>query len=254
MALFPSPRIRLHEVLERAKTQTSTLIVYEDGAAVVPVSATFTLIDNNNKKVIDGAAASISGGGELSYIVTAADIPETLPFSDNYLIEWDVTWGGVTYNFRRACAIARTKLYPVVSDIDLTAQYSDLESIRPSTMTSFQSYITEAFIQIIERLRAEGNMEYLIISNQSLRQVHIDLTLTIIFRDMDSSGLGEGRYLQLAQEHRKSYEAGFKRLKFTYDLDEDGINDDPDGMRAAKSVIFTSQSPEWYWYRRGRRY
>ena len=86
MALFPSPRIRLHEVLERAKTQTTTLIVYEDGAAVVPASATFTLIDSNNSKVIDGAAAAISVAGEISYIVTAADIPETIQFSDNYLI------------------------------------------------------------------------------------------------------------------------------------------------------------------------
>lgn len=244
----------MHEVLERAKTQTTTLTVYEDGAAVIPTGATFTLIDNNAKKVIDGAAASISGGGEISYIVTAADIPETMQFSDNYLIEWVVTFGGVTYTFRRPCAIARTKLYPVVSDIDLTAQYSDLESIRPSSMTSFQGYITEAFIQIVGRLRAEGNLEYLIISNESLRQVHIDLTLTIIFRDMDSSGLGEGRYLQLAQEHRRNYEAGFKRLKFTYDLDEDGVNDDSHGMRAAKSVIFTSQSPHGFWLRRRRRY
>jgi hypothetical protein len=254
MALFPSPRIRLHEVFERAKTQTTTLKVYENGVVVVPTSANFTLLDNNNTKIITSAAASISVGGEISYIVAAADIPETIQFSDNYLIEWDVTFGGIEYNFRRTCAIARTKLYPVVSDIDLTAQYSDLESIRPSNMTSFQSYITEAFVQIIERLRSEGNLEYLIISNQSLRGIHIDLSLTIIFRDMDSSGLGEGRYLQLAQEHRKSYEAGFARLKFKYDLLENNTNNDADGLRAAKSVIFTSQSPTGFNRRRGRRY
>lgn len=242
MALYPSPRIRLQEVLERAKTATTTLSIYKDGAAVVPTSATFTLLNDSNKKVIDGAAAAVSVGGELSYVIAAGDIPATTPFSDNWLIEWAVLISGVTYTYRRTCAICRTKLYGVISDIDLTQFYSDLENIRPSSMTSYQQYIDEAWILIIERLKAQGNFPYLIISNQSLRQVHLDATFMLIWRDMISSGLGDGRYNELMIEHRKSFESGFQRLTFKYDTDSSGIAED-DNRRPAKAVIYTAKPP-----------
>lgn len=242
MALFPSPRIRLQEVFERAKTATTTLNIYEDGAAVVPTVASFTLINDSNKKIIDGAAAAISGGGELSYVVAAGDIPETTQFSDNWLIEWRATIGGVEYTYRRTAAICRTKLYGVISDIDLIQSYSDLENIRPSSMTSYQQYIDEAWILIIERLKSQGNFPYLIISNQSLRQVHLDGTYMLIWRDMVSSGLGEGRYTELMLEHRRAFESGFQRLSFKYDLDEDNLSGGND-RRPAKAVILTANPP-----------
>ena len=38
-------------------------------------------------------------------------------------------------------ALVLKRLYPVVSDVDLTATYSDLENLRPSSMSSYQQYI-----------------------------------------------------------------------------------------------------------------
>jgi len=242
MALFPSPRIRLHEVFERGKSSTTTLKVYEDGSAVTPASAEFSLVNEEGNDVIAYTAATIVGT-EISYLVPSSKIPNTLSFSDSYLILWKVTIAGKEYIFRRSAALARSKLFPVINDPDLAAHYSDIESIRPSSMTSYQSYITEAFIQIIQRLRDEGNFEYLIINNQSLRSIHLDLTFYLIWKDMDSSGLGEGRYLSLAKEHRSSYDAGFKRLKLKYDLQEDGVASNPDGRRPAKAPVFTAAPP-----------
>ena len=242
MALFPSPRIRLHEVFERAKTATTTLQVYEDGSAVTPSSAEFSLKDEEGNDIIAYSSATIVGT-EISYVVPASAIPNTKSFSDSYLILWKVVISGVEYIFRRPAALARSKLFPVINDPDLEAHYSDIASIRPSSMSSYQSYITEAFIQIIQRLRDQGNFEYLIIDNQSLRSLHLDLTFYLIWKDMDSSGLGEGRYLSLAQEHRRSFEAGFKRLKLRYDLEEDGVASNPNGGRPAKAPIFTAAPP-----------
>lgn len=237
-------------MLERGKQATTTLMIYEDGAAVVPTSATFTLINEEGGLVIDGAGASVSGGGELSYIVLASQIPSTLSFSDSYLIEWRATIAGVEYLFRRPCALARSRLYPVISDIDLFTFYADLNSIRPSSIASYQPYITEAFIEIVERLRNQGNFEYLIIDSQALRSCHLDLTFTLIWRDMDSSGLGAGRYLDLSIEHRKAFEAKFRRLRFRFDLLEDGEADDGDGRRASQANLFTSHVPNFWAYRR----
>ena len=218
---------------------------------VIPTGATFSLINDSNEKVINGAAATISGGGELSYVIGAGDIPATVPFSDNWLIEWAATISGTVYTYRRTCAICRTKLYGVISDIDLVQFYSDLESIRPSSMTSYQQYIDEAWILIIERLKAQGNFPYLIISNQSLRQVHLDASFMLIWRDMISSGLGDGRYNELMIEHRRSFEAGFQRLNFKYDDSQSGISGDDD-RRPAKAVIYTAMVPGAGSRRRGR--
>lgn len=251
MALFPSPRIRLHEVLERGKSATTILSVYEDGVAVVPASATFRLLDEDGDEVISEAAASVSVGGELSYAISAGQLPSSLSYSDSWLIEWKTTLSsGAVHTFRRPAALAKSRLYPVVSDIDLLTHYSDLNSIRPSSLTSWQNYIDEAFIEIIHRLRAEGNFEYLIISNQMLRSITMDYTFYLIWKDMDSSGLGEGRYLQLSELHRKNFEGGIKRLKFRYDMDQDGHADEPDGMRAAKAQIFTANPPGYFYRRR----
>lgn len=225
-------------------------MVYEDGAAVIPTSATFSLINEDGAAVIDGAGASISGGGELSYIILASQIPNTLSYSDSYLIEWRATIAGAEHLFRRPCALARSRLYPVISDIDLFTFYSDLNSIRPSTITSFQPYITEAFIEIVERLRNQGNFEYLIIDSQALRSCHLDKTFSLIWRDMDSSGLGAGRYLDLSIEHRKAFESKFRRLRFKFDLMEDNVADDGDGRRASHANIFTANPPNFWVARR----
>ena len=247
MSLFPAPRIRLHEVLERGKAATSTLIIYDDGAAVVPSSATFELKDESGTTKIGPVAAAISAGGELSYNILAADLPDTMPYSDSMLILWAVTIAGVVHTFRRPAALCRSRLYPVVTDVDLLTHYSDLNAIRPSTMTNWSSYIDEAFIEIIQRLRShDGNFEYLIISNQMLRSPHLNLSLALIFRDMDSSGLGEGRYFQLAELHRREFESGIKRLRLRYDTSETGVADNPDGFRSARAQIFTAAPPWGY--------
>ena len=83
---------------------------------------------------------------------------------------------------------------------------------------------------------------------QSLRAIHLDLCFYLIWKDMDSSGLGEGRYLDLAKEHRHQFEMGWKRLRFYYDSDGDGQTDESDNMRPAIPVIYTSNPPK-YWRR-----
>ena len=114
MSLFPSPRIRLHEVFVRDRAETTTLKVYEDGLQVIPSAATFQLVDDAGKDVVATAAATISGAGELSYLVPASALPSTKDFSDGWLITWVATIDGVDHTFRRPAALARSRLYPVI--------------------------------------------------------------------------------------------------------------------------------------------
>jgi len=241
-----SPRIRIHEVLERTRSATVDLPIYRDNALVSPTSAYFRLTDPNGEEVIARTAVSIVAN-VATYSISPSEVPSSLALGDGYMQEWELTISGSVYTFKKPTAIARSALYPVISDLDLEAEYSDLASIRPSSLgSSYQTYIDEAWVQLIQRIRDLGNIEYLIMSPQSLRACHKNLTFYLIFKDMDSSGLGEGRYLDLAREHRKQFEFDFKRLNFQYDLNQDGKVDDKNRRRANLGVIYTSAPPIWY--------
>lgn len=241
-----SPRIRIHDVLERSRACTVDLPVYRDNALQSPTSAYFRLTDPEGNDVIARTAVSVVAN-VATYNIGANELPDTLRLSDGYMQYWELIIDGVTHTFKKPSAICLSALYPVISDLDLEAEYSDLASIRPSSLGStYQTYIDEAWVQLIQRVRDMGNIEYLIMSPQSLRAAHKNLTFYLIFKDMDSSGLGEGRYLDLAREHRKQFEFDFKRLKFTYDMNQDGRADDETRRRSALGVIYTSAPPVWY--------
>jgi hypothetical protein len=241
-----SPRIRIHEVLERARGCSIDLPIYRNNALVSPTSAFLRLADPEGNDVIARTAVSIVAN-VATYTIAPSELPATLRLSDGYMQFWELTIDSVVHTFKKPCAIALSALYPVISDLDLEAEYSDLANIRPSSLGStYQTYIDEAWVQLIQRVRDQGNIEYLIMSPQSLRACHKGLTFYLIFKDMDSSGLGEGRYLDLAREHRKQFEFDFKRLKFTYDLNQDGRADDETKRRSAVGVIYTAAPPIWY--------
>ncbi len=241
-----SPRIRIHEVLERNRGATIDLPIYRDNNLVSPTAAYLKLVDPEGNDVIARTSVSIVAN-IATYNVSASELPTTLTLGDGYMQYWELTIAGVVHTFKKPTAIALSALYPVISDLDLEAEYSDLASIRPSSLgTTYQTYIDEAWVQLVQRIRDLGNIEYLVMSPQSLRACHKNLTFYLIFKDMDSSGLGEGRYLDLAREHRKQFEFDFKRLKFTYDLNQDGRADDKNHRRSALGVFYTSAPPVWY--------
>lgn len=245
-----SPRIRIHDVFERSRSYVVDLPIYRDNEIVSPTSAFFTFLDPSGNVVIPRTAVSI-----VSYVATytigAGELPNTLNLSEGYIQQWELTIDGHVHTFRKQTAISLSSLYPVISDIDLESEYSDLASIRPSSLNgTYQKYIDESWIQLVQRIRDLGNIEYLIMSPQSLRSCHKDLTFYLIWKDMDSSGLGEGRYLDLAREHRKNFESSFKRLTFNYDLNRDGRDYDPNRRRSNMGVFYTAISPT-YVRRRG---
>jgi len=145
------------------------------------------------------------------------------------------------------------RLYPVISDADLTQTYSDLEALRPSSITSYQKYIDDSLYQILRKIRQKGmGYEYLVMSPESFYDAHRHLSLYLIFRDFHSSiSQGEGRYLELANEHYKMFLSEFDSINFIYDLSHENQADDPDKRTAAKPVIYLT-APSYYGYRRRR--
>ena len=250
-----APNIKIPELLERAKSNTTSITIFRDGAKVSISSGTYTLFKPDGDKLVDASAVTITSD-VANFTHSAASLPDTLELGEGYTQEFALTISGSEYIFRRVCSVVRRRLYPVISDDDLTVVYSDLASLRPSTLTSYQSYIDDAWFTIVRRLRTEGGgLEYLVMSSESFYECHRHLTLYLIWRDFHSSlGQSNGRYLDLSQEHFTMYQDEWKRINFIYDYDHDGKQDEPN-MRTAKTpVIYTSNPGRFgrYRFRRGR--
>lgn len=234
---------RTVELLQREVTNTTDITIHRNGAVVGLDSGSYTLIKPDGTKLVDAAAVTIVAN-VASYTHSAASLPNTLTLGEGYIQEWSLNISELTYVFRRTCSVVRRRLYPVVYDGDLTSVYSDLASLRPSTLSSYQPYIDDAWFTIIRRLRTEGGgLEYLVISPESMFEAHRHLTLYLIWRDFHSSlGQSNGRYLDLSQEHYKLYQDEWKRINFIYDYDHDGKTDEPD-MRTAKTPVVYLSNP-----------
>jgi len=230
---------RTVELLQREATNTTDITIHRNGAVVGLDSGSYTLIKPDGTKLVDAAAVTIVDN-VASYTHSAASLPDTLTLGEGYIQEWSLYINELVYVFRRTCSVVRRRLYPVVYDGDLTSVYSDLASLRPSTLSSYQPYIDDAWFTIIRRLRTEGGgLEYLVISPESMFEAH--LTLYLIWRDFHSSlGQSNGRYLDLSQEHYKLYQDEWKRINFIYDYDHDGKADEPDLRTAKQPVVYLS--------------
>lgn len=248
-----SPQIKIPELMERGKSQTSVLPIYRDGVLVAPTEVRYTLTAPDQTKVVDNAAATYPGNIP-QYTHSASVLADTLNLGEGYLQEWTVTLDGAPFVFRRNTAIVKRRLYPVISDGDLTSTYSQLADIRPSNLTSYQTYIDEAWYTMIQKLRQEGGgLEYLVMSAESFRAAHQNLTLYYIFRDFHSSlGQSNGRYLDLAGEHFRQYHNDWKQINFIYDFDHDGKAETPNNRVAKQPVIYLSQHGRFGAFR-GRR-
>ena len=249
-----SARIRFVELIEREKTQLTQIKIYRDNAQIVPTGATYSLKKPDSSYIAKEQAAAVDGNGTVSYTLNSSVLPSTIELGEGYIEEFNCTISGTVYTFRRMAAVVLRKLYPVISDADLTQVYSDLESLRPSSITSYQLFIDDAFYQILRKIRQKGmGFEYLVISPESLYEAHRHLSLYLIFRDFHSSiGQSEGRFLDLAQEHYKQYIQELDTINWIYDETHQNQATDPNKRSAAKPVIYLT-APSYYGYRRRRR-
>lgn len=246
-----SAQIRITELLERAKAQSTALKIFRDGAQIVPTSGTYTLKKPTGANIVTDVALTINDAGTASYNHSAEELADTLGLGEGYVQEFSLTIGGSVYLFRRMASVVLRRLYPTVQDGDLTATYTDLASLRPSSLTSYQTYIDDAWYQLLRRIKNQGmGYEYLVMNPESFFDVHRHLTLYLIFRDFHSSLSAEGRYMDLSQEHWRLYREEFDSISFIYDDSHNLTADNPDKRTRGRPTIFLSRPGQNYLRRR----
>ena len=209
------------EWLERGRDNLIKCQVYRDGALVAPSSGTVTIYDGSESAIVDGASVTISGS-VAQYTVTAGTLPVTRELEGGYVVLWSLAMpDGVTHTFRTTGGLCRRALYMVLTETDLTAARSSLSNLRPSSKSTWQDYIDEAWRNITERLEASGRRAHLIMEPAALKAAHRHHSLELIFGDLAING--GPQFLDLSRDEAAKYRQAWSDLRFLYDEDDDGF-------------------------------
>lgn len=241
-------RTRLPQFIERAKTQTLAADLYENGAAVVPASGTVTIYDQAGTKIVDAAVVTLTSTG-VSYSLSSALVPDTLSFSDRWRVVWVLVVAGETHTIPQQAHLCRSRLYPVISDLDIYERHPDLAYQLPPNVTTWQAWIDGAFITIEQRLLADSKRPYMILSPHAVAEPHLLLTLSRICRSLATQApAGQGRFATDAVDYLKQYDDAWGGLRFDYDFDQDGLLADDEENVGAEPVVYLNNPPSVpYW-------
>jgi hypothetical protein len=218
MATLYSARLIGPEILEAGTANTVACPLYRDGALVAPSSGTLTVWNTSGTKVLDAVAATITASVATVAISSGQLAGQTN--SDAWRFEWALTIGGVVSTFRTDGALVYRRLYPVITDVDLLRAHTDLTRRRPASESSYQDYLDEAWARIEGRLIASGKRPWLILAPSALREVHLYLTLHLVFNDFATGGTDSSEWSQAAN-YATQYETAWGLVTYPQ-ADPDG--------------------------------
>lgn len=213
-----TPRFLTPTYLEQARDNPLNLGVYRDGALAAPTAlgSSISVYSADNVEVVSAAAIALAGSQATYTVLASALTSQTL--GSGWRIEWTLVMPDTyTHLYRADASLVRVRLNPVITDLDLVARHSDLAALRPSTMTSYQGYIDEAWRDIVGRLESVGRRPYLVISPEALRPIHLYRTLSMVFRDFGGTGDPENKWNALAEYYEKQYSQAWSTLSLVYD-------------------------------------
>jgi hypothetical protein len=226
------------EMLEQGRDNLIKAPSYIDGGVIAPSSGTVTIRNTAGQDVITAAAVSIVSS-VAQYTVTSA-VLGAQELGEGWVIEWSLVMPDtITHTPRNDGACVRARLYPTITDVDIFRRESALDPSGSAAITSlsdFQDYIDEADVMIQLRLVALGNRPNLIVSPSALRDVWMNLVLSLVFEDL-SSRLNEA-YSRKAEHYRSAYERAFNSTNFLYDTDDDGDPDSTTDRKAARPTVW----------------
>ena len=235
------------QFIERAKTQSVTVEVWDGSSWAAVTAATYTLIKPDGTKAVDAATATPGASGVVSYELNATAIPATEAYSTRWREQWDVTVDGTVYTLRRDAHLIPLALYPTATTADIERRYTKLRHKYPDGRDSWQHVIDEAWEQIVGRLISDGKQPSRIITPWSLKAPHAELALCLAWRETSVYNPG-GRFDELAQAHCDRFEELWAALVFEYDTDDDGDADEQESAHGP--VLATAGRKRGYWPRR----
>ena len=235
-----------HEILIRGRDNVIKCPVYRDGALAAPASGTVTLYDSSGAEVVSAAAVTVTGSVAQRTVTTATLTP--YDYGDRWRVEWSLVMpDGVTHLFVAEAALTRRAIYPVVTDADLIARVPALSPTATQRITrasNYQDRLDEAWRMLMDRLIRHGNTPWWLADPVSLREPHLLLTLSLIFRDLavytEADG---GLYAQEAARYEAAYEQAYRDAQSRIHRDADTV---PTVRRQSPSpTLWTCKGRAW---------
>lgn len=238
------PNLPRPDEIERGKDQTLECAVYSGADPSAPSSGTCTVYDANGAVVKTGSVTVTLS--VATFALLAADT-SSLDLGSAWRVEWALVMGDTrTYTFRNPAALVLRRLYPVLTDLDLTqGRYSDLSRYLPTGSTSWEAYRTSAWDEINRILLRDQRRPWLITDATAFKDVHRELTLSLIFQDLGSTQRksGDRDWLGLATYHRDAFKSAWKQLNFDFDTDHDGRRDKR--VSASPVLVLCPTGTDW---------
>lgn len=221
------------DVIDRPRPQlqygvggTLQLAAFLDSTQIVPSPATITVLRFGGSPCstpVTTAACSVDGNGTMSYVLSAGNANILPPYGEGYApwtANWFFTSGGVAYQKITTFDVVQWPIYNVVRTSDLANHYPDITSTLFTAESSTQSYISEAFIEVRQRLDNNGNRPWLVIDSEQVRKPVEYLALSKFFeaRAKDNTGKDFLRF----QRNQKRFDDWFTTTKFVYNYEQTG--------------------------------
>lgn len=232
-------RQSLPRIIEIGIAQTLTLEVYPEDSSTQSTATAGTLtVRQGSTTLLSAVSATVGGSSTASYALLAATT-SSLSLSDDWLEVWSLTISGAIETFTRSGYLVRRAWHPTITDADLIDAHSDLATLRPPTLTTYEPYRRRAGNWLQTKLIAKGRRPWLLFDAWALTDAHVCKTLALIFTDFHSA-LGDGRYKELAADYQAQAEAAFTAITFRYDTAETGTIDSEAQTGPVPPIFLTS--------------
>lgn len=242
MALIP--REGLPAMIEKDRDTAVTLDVYSAASVQqTATAATLKLYAGSTLVLEDVAATGL--GPPVTYTVQAAETADRTVSAD-WLFEWSLTISGAVQVFVQPAYLVKTLYRGTITQDDLTALHSDLDSLRDSAnMATFEPFITLARERVQRRLIKTGHRPALIFDQWALTDLLTYEALAPLFRDFASS-LGDSRYAELSAHYDTKAREEWASIVFRYDENEDGIIGQRETRSGTPAIYLTPPKRWWY--------
>lgn len=235
--------------IQRETDNVIYLSLFSDAQPATPEDgATVSIYDGQGKAIVtDG---DVTEGLPSSYTISASVLPDTVPFSERWVVEWTGSYADTEFLIREDAHLVLRKISPVVSEATLIQRHFDLANLRPKGRTSWQPEIDNAWIDVVVRLLSQGQMPYLAMNPWAFREAHMFGALAIIFREISTHASGGGKYADLAMQYAAAAEASWSRMNLVYDTSQEGVAGSADAAQATPVVMLTTGNRSSFGWRR----
>lgn len=221
----PSARMPLPYFIVQGLDYSIECPLWRDGRLVRAVGGTVSIYDKAGRAVVDRADVDVVDN--VARYTVPGVMTRELQRGTGWRVEWSLeTDDGTQPIIVNEAALVRTELRPVITDEDIARRVSNLDLRRDRVAAdreTWQPYIDEAWVQIQSRMLSSGVRPNTVISSSETREVHLLLTLALIYEDLALTR--PDKYTEQATDRRRQAEAQWRAMQPLLDVDDDGQPD-----------------------------